>query len=159
MTSLLVALSLSCTIQVIRQSTPEFEGPEGMRLLQKDLPSGGRQVELVDANGKTVWKNRKLPRLEAVRFSADGRTIAFTDSSLEVTMVDAKGRPRTVKFWKALSDLEREAIPRTNCGYRWLEKYEFDASGRLLVSILQRDSVPVLVFVDPANGTVSREKV
>lgn len=159
----LTALALlTCSPNILGAiADKDIAGP-GVTLRQRASTKEPRvfTVELLDATGKVLWRQRPFPSLPTrpPLFSDDGRWVVLegSASSHELIVIDPKGVVRRSRFSALLDATERARIPRTNCGDQWLEGYRFEGLS-VRVSVQQGPEHPPLVFVvDAATGAITR---
>lgn len=109
------------------------------------------------------------PEFEQHVVADDGAWVALLRSPTRdvqapvLTLLDAKGKPRDVKLFTALTPDERESLPRSSCGVLWLSAARVKGDA-LEVDIFQggvplptmRPTAFITVKVDTKTGKVTR---
>ena len=122
-----------------------------------------------DAERWVFQRPPEPPEFEDHVVADDGAWVAIVRSPTRdvkapvLTLLDAKGAPRDVKLFPALTPDERDSLPRTSCGSMWLSAAR--AKGDALELDILQGGVPlptmratafVTLKVDTKTGKVTR---
>jgi hypothetical protein len=144
--------------------TKTFQGP-GVELRQTALDPVNITLELVAADGKTLWMKTGREFFVAAAFSDDGKWVATRHES-KVRVYAATGELSTYEVFEHITKAEESALAQSSCGPLWFAGLSFEGralavlvnQGATLPLVDNRAPVPTIkLLIDVEKKRVTRE--